>query len=81
MTHRGNPWEAELAVLALEEGSKKLSATHQRLFDELNLTPEHFDRLLEKVSDPSDAERLYRHPNATLELRKQLKAQYGSFSS
>lgn len=81
MTHRGNPWEAELAVLALEEGTKKLSETHQRLFNELNLTREHFDRLLGRVTDKADAERLFHHTNADLELRKALERRYGPFSS
>ena len=81
MTHRGNLWEAELAVLALEEGTKKLSETHQRLFNELNLTKEHFERLLERVTDKDDAERMFHHPNGGLELRKALEARYGPFSS
>ena len=78
MTHRGNPWEAELAVSALEDGFKRLSQTHQKLFDELNLTPEHFSRLLERVENQTDAERLYAHPNAPLELKKVLEGRFGA---
>ncbi|MBC7646265.1 MAG: hypothetical protein H7095_04035 [Pseudopedobacter sp.] len=81
MTHRGNPWEAELAVSALEDGSRRLSQTHQKLFDELNLTSEHFSRLLERVQDKIDAERLYAHPNASLELKGVLESRFGTFLS
>ncbi|MBB6097790.1 hypothetical protein HNR42_001213 [Deinobacterium chartae] len=75
--HRGSEWQAELATVALEEGSKKLSHTHPRLFAELNLTPGHFARLLPVVRDLEDARRLAGHPNVPADVRQLLEARFG----
>ncbi len=75
--HAGNPWQAELAVVALERGAKRLEQTHPKLFAELNLTADQLERLFKVVQSRGDAARLFGHPHADRGLRNRLERDFG----
>lgn len=77
MNHAGTLWQAELAVVALERGAKRLEQTHPKLFAELNLTVDQLERLFKVVQSRGDAARLFGHPNADAGLRNRLERDFG----